>query len=206
MNPKISVVVFDLGNVLLPFDYSIAVNRLNAIAPRLGDRFYAYNKGQYNFHRSFERGDVSNEDFITTMLTELNNKLSSESFCRIYSEIFTENTAVTSLLPSLKKNYKLFLLSNTNAIHQEYGWKNYSFLQYFERLILSHEVNSVKPEQKIYKEVEKYSCLPSSEHIFIDDVFEYAEAAKNNGWQAINYKTPELLKSEFDQRGILYYE
>lgn len=206
MNSKISVVVFDLGNVLLPFDYSVAVNRLNNIASGLGTKFYAYSKEQYSFHRSFERGDVSNEDFISTMLNELNNKLSSNEFCRIYSEIFTENTKITSLLPCLKKRYKLFLLSNTNAIHQEYGWKNYDFLRNFDKLILSHEVNSVKPEEKIYKEVEKYSCMPSREHLFIDDVFEYAEAAKKAGWQAINYKTPEQLFSEFDQKGIVYYE
>jgi FMN phosphatase YigB (HAD superfamily) len=50
----------------------------------------------------------------------------------IYSKIFTVNEDVALLLPELKKKYKLILLSNTNEIHREYGWKDYSFLKYFD--------------------------------------------------------------------------
>jgi len=55
---------------------------------------------------------------------------------------------VVALLPEIKKNYKLYLVSNTNSIHQKYGYQHYEFLKIFDKLFLSHEVGFVKPEKK----------------------------------------------------------
>jgi len=103
----------------------------------------------------------------------------------------------------LKKDYRLFLLSNTNSIHQEYGWKKYEFLKYFDKLILSHEVKSLKPEEKIYREVEKASGLPSSNHFYIDDIQEYVNAAKKIGWDAVQFVDYEKLINDLELRNII---
>jgi len=200
---KISVIVFDLGNVLLPFDYKIAINKLNEFGSRLGEKFISFYQNNYQLHKSFEKGKLSEVDFINIMLKALNNKITANQFCEIYSSVFTENKEVTTLLPLLKENYKLVLLSNTNSIHKEYGWKDYGFLKYFDKLILSHEVKSVKPEKEIYKCVEEFTKEPAEKHIFIDDVFEYAEAAKKLGWDAIQFKGYENLYHELQIRKIL---
>jgi putative hydrolase of the HAD superfamily len=97
----------------------------------------------------------------------------------------------------------LLLLSNTNSIHREYGWKDYDFLKYFDGLILSHEVGAVKPDEIIYLAVEKVSGFPSQEHIFIDDIPEYVKAAKNLGWDAIHFIGYDDLDDNFKNRGIL---
>jgi len=198
-----SVIVFDLGNVLIPFDYKTALKKLNKIDDSLGEKFWKYYTENYKLHRDFERGDVSEEDFVNKMLEVLENKVDRKTFCKLYSEIFTENREVTGLLPVLKKNYLLVLLSNTNMLHMEYGWKDYPFLTYFDKLILSHQVNSVKPEKEIYLAVEKFTRKPSAEHIFIDDVREYVDAAVNLGWDGIKFDNPEQLKAELRSRGII---
>lgn len=205
MNGKIiKVIVFDLGNVLIPFDYSIAVKRLNAIEENLGEAFLTFYKANYEVHRSFERGDLSKEKFISLMLSALSNKVDEETFCKIYSEIFTVNEDVASLLPKLKQNYKLVLLSNTNAIHKKYGWNQYNFISYFDKLILSHEVNAVKPEEKIYKTVEACTQLPPAAHIFIDDILEYVNGAKKLGWDEIQFIGYENLVEELQKRNIQF--
>jgi len=196
------VIVFDLGNVLIPFDYSIAVQRLNKIEKNLGNTFLKFLKENYELHRSFERGDLTKETFTSIMCNALENKIDEETFCKIYSEIFTVNENVVSLLPRLKKNYKLALLSNTNEIHKKYGWERYSFLQHFDKLILSHEVNAVKPEEKIYKTVEACTKLLPQEHLFIDDVLEYVNGAKKSGWDGIQFIGYENLVEELKNRGI----
>jgi glucose-1-phosphatase len=200
---KYSVIVFDLGNVLIPFDYSSALNNLNKIDAELGLKFWEYYKDNYKLHRDFERGDVSEEDFINKMLHIFNNKVDKETFCSLYSEIFTENADVTRLLPGLKKKYILVLLSNTNSIHMEYGWKDYPFLKYFDKLILSHQVNAVKPEPKIYKAVEAYTGKPSEEHIFIDDIQEYVDGAKSLGWDGIRFTGYDELYIKLKEKEIL---
>jgi len=196
------VIVFDLGDVLIPFDYSIAVQRLNKIEKNLGNTFLKFLKENYELHRSFERGDLTKETFTSIMCNALENKIDEETFCKIYSEIFTVNENVVSLLPRLKKNYKLALLSNTNEIHTKYGWERYSFLQHFDKLILSHEVNAVKPEEKIYKTVEACTKLLPQEHLFIDDVLEYVNGAKKSGWDGIQFIGYENLVEELKNRGI----
>lgn len=202
VNRKYSAIVFDLGNVLIPFDYTPAIVKLNLLKAGLGDKFSAFYKSNYNFHREFEKGNIPENIFIDKMLEVVDNKIDAETFCRIYSDIFSLNQDVIDLLPILKKNYKLFLLSNTNSIHQKYGWQKYEFLKHFDELILSHEVGSVKPEQKIYHAVEEASRFPSTEHFYIDDIQEYVDAAKNLGWEAVQFVDYGRLINDLKNRNI----
>jgi putative hydrolase of the HAD superfamily len=203
MNRKYSAIVFDLGQVLLPFDYNIFIEAIDKHKQGLGKAFIDKYNSNYNIHRDFERGKIPEDKFISQMLNWLEHKITSEQFCRYWSSIFSLNNDVISLLPRLKKNYKLFLLSNTNSIHKKYGYHHYDFLNYFDRLILSHEVGYVKPEEQIYREVEKVSRLASEEHIFIDDIKEYADAARLIGWDSIRFETYNQLTDELGVRGIL---
>ena len=200
---KYSAIVFDLGNVLIPFDYTPAISKLNQIQSGLGDKFAEFYKANYSLHRDFERGSISETFFINKMLEVVDHKISAETFCGIFSDIFTLNEEVIALLPILKNYYKLFLLSNTNSIHQKYGWQKYEFLNYFDTLILSHEVGSVKPEEKIYLAVEEASGFPSAEHLYIDDIQEYVDAAKKFGWDAVQFVTYKNLLINLKERKII---
>ncbi len=183
----ISVIVFDLGNVLIPFDYKIMIERFNNLGDGLGNKFAELYKNNYEYHRDFERGKVSREDFMKTMLERLDFMISAEEFCKIFSEIFTVNQDVIDLLPKLKENYELCLLSNTNEIHEEYGYRHYEFMKHFDKLFLSHEVGYVKPEKEIYAAVENYTGKPPEEHLFIDDILEYVNGAIDCGWNAVQF-------------------
>lgn len=203
MNLKYSVIVFDLGNVLIPFNYKIMTDRLNKISAGLGEKFLVEYKNNYHIHRSFESGNMTEHQFIDKMLNILDHKIDRETFCHFFSEIFRVNQDVANLLPNLKKKYKLILLSNTNSIHKKYGWEKYDFLKHFDQLILSHKVRAVKPEEKIYRAVESVSGFPPAKHLFIDDVKEYSDAAIKYGWDAINFIGYENLIQELEIRGVL---
>ena len=201
---KFSAIVFDLGNVLIPFDYSKAINKLNEVENGLGNRFYDFFKSNYNLHREFEIGKISEKEFINKILSIVDHKIDEKTLCKYYADIFSLNEDLISLLPTMKKNYKLFLLSNTDSIHKKYGWEKYDFLKYFDKLILSFEVGAVKPDEKIFREVEKASELPSSEHFFIDDIQEYVEGAKNVGWDAVQFIDYQKLMNDLRERKISF--
>lgn len=200
---KYSAIVFDLGQVLIPFDYQIFINSLNRHKAGLGESFIKLYKENYHIHRDFEKGKISEDDFINLMIHWAENQITSEEFCKYWSEIFTLNEDVISLLPKLNKKYKLYLLSNTNSIHKKYGYEHYDFLKEFDKLFLSHEIGYIKPEKEIYEYVENYSKLPSNELIFIDDIEEYVEGAKNLGWDGINFSNYNNLVNELKNRNIL---
>lgn len=200
---KYSAIIFDLGMVLILYDYKIALERLEKIERGFGVNYLNHYRTNYEIHRQFERGDISEEEFLSKVMVVFNGRLNKETFKKIYSEIFTVNENVTTLLPKLKERHRLILLSNTNSIHREYGWKNYDFLKYFEKLILSYEVRAVKPEKRIYKAVENYTNEPPNEHLFIDDVKEYAEAAIKCGWDGIQFTGYENMIKNLMMRKIL---
>jgi putative hydrolase of the HAD superfamily len=201
---KYSVIVFDLGNVLIPFDYNILIKKLDAVKTGLGKHFVDTYFANYEFHRDFERGKISEEKFIGRMLEILDHTIDGETFCNYFSCIFKQNKEVAALLPVLKNKYKLILLSNTNSIHEKYGWEHYDFLKYFDDLILSHKIGAVKPEEKIYLAVEISSGSPAEQHIFIDDFEEYVNAAKSFGWDGIHFKGYNLLFEELTLRDIIH--
>ena len=202
-NQKYSVIVFDLGNVLIPFDYNIFIKKLDDVEAGLGKRFYDLYQTNYNVHRDFERWSLTTEDFLKTMSEWTEGKVDDENFCEYYSEVFTVNENVAALLPGLKKRYKLVLLSNTNYIHQKYGWEKYDFLKHFDKLILSHEVGAIKPEPEIYNAVMAFTNKPPEEHIFIDDIADYVEGAKKMGWGGIQFKNYDQLVKDLKAREIL---
>jgi putative hydrolase of the HAD superfamily len=204
MSRKYSAIVFDLGQVLIPFDYQIFIDAVNKHQAGLGEKFVKTYNDNYSVHRDFERGKISEQEFIALMLEWLEHKVTADEFIRYWSGIFSLNEKVISLLPELKKRYKLYLLSNTNSIHQKYGYQHYEFLKIFDKLFLSHEVGYVKPEEGIYRAVENYSQLPSDEHLFIDDIEEYVLAAKKIGWDGIQFTGYNNLVAELQKRGILF--
>lgn len=197
---KYSVIVFDLGKVLIPFDYEPVIEKFNQLKPNLGNKFKQLYAENYHIHQRFERGELTQEVFVTTMLEWLEGTITAEEFCQVFSNIFTINQDMVELLPVLKENYTLVLLSNTNEMHKNYGYGHYEFLNHFDKLVLSHEAGAIKPEEKIYKTVEAYTQKPSNEHFFIDDIPEYVEGAKKCGWggtQFVGYeKLVEVLKAE----------
>jgi glucose-1-phosphatase len=200
---KYSAVVFDLGQVLIPFDYQLFIDKVDRHKKGLGEQFRETYNRNYEVHREFESGKISEKKFIAQMLEYLEHKIDGETFCRYWSDIFSLNHYVIALLPGLKKYYKLYLLSNTNSIHKKYGYGHYEFLNQFDKLFLSHEVGFIKPEEKIYRAVEKVSGFPSEEHIFIDDVKKYVDSAKNIGWDGIQFVGYDDLVKNLKIRQIL---
>ena len=187
MNKNISVVVFDLGMVLIPFDYNIMLKKLDIIDEGLGKRYYSKYKLNYDIYKEYEKWSISDDEFCDLNINWLENRLTKEEFKVMWSDIFLKETRLTSLLQRIKENYKLVLLSNTCHIHQKYGWEKYQFLKYFDQLIISHEVNAYKPMNEIYKAVENYTQRPPQEHLYIDDIFEYVEKANILGWNTIHF-------------------
>jgi putative hydrolase of the HAD superfamily len=197
-----SVIVFDLGKVLIPFSYDITIVKLNKIEKGLGEKFISFFKENYFIHRKFEKGEISEKEFLSYFINALENKVEPLTFADYYSNIFSINHEVASLLPKLKLHYKLVLLSNTDSLHYKYGYKDFDFLRYFDKLILSFEVGAVKPETKIYTEVENFTNQPPHAHLFIDDIAEYVEAAKKIGWDAIQFLNYNNLLLELQKREI----
>lgn len=96
------------------------------------------------------------------------------------------------LVQELNKKYRVFLLSNTNAIHVEYynemlsrefGIKNLD--QLMEKAFYSNELGCRKPDKEIYQKVLRLADIKAEETLFIDDNEENVRAAEELGIRSV---------------------
>ncbi|MCX8010876.1 MAG: HAD family phosphatase, partial [Ignavibacteria bacterium] len=193
---------FDLGNVLIFFDWSLPSKRLAEMNPKINFDFKKFFSDKIELIKNFEKGKIESSTFMGILESELQTGLPEKELAKIFSEIFTPNRLLLEKLGFLERNYSLYLLSNTNILHRDFGWGNYDFLKYFKKLFLSYEIGNIKPEKEIFEFVEKQIELKHSEFIYIDDILEYVETARAKGWNAIQFKNNEQLIDEMKKFGI----
>ena len=198
----IKTVIFDLGKVIIPFDFKRGYRAMEQHcaypAAELPARI-----GSTDLVQRFETGLVEPERFVEQLCRILEMRLSYDEFCRIWSSIFLPDPLIPeSLLAGLRRNYRLLLLSNTNAIHFGMIRETYPMLRHFHDFVLSYEVKAMKPSQAIYHAaIAKAGCRPE-ECFFTDDIPAYVEAARREGMDAVQFQSREQIEGELRARGI----
>jgi FMN phosphatase YigB (HAD superfamily) len=113
----IKTVIFDLGKVIIPFDFKRGYQGLEQVcgypAAEIPRRLATTDLVQ-----RFESGLVEPKDFVEQLSRMLDLRVDYDQFCQIWSSIFLPDPLIPeSLLEGLSKRYRLLLLSNTHAIH-----------------------------------------------------------------------------------------
>ena len=189
------VVVFDLGNVITPFDFHICCKRLADYSPHSPQHIYQHIfKSQVIY--DYEEGRLTSHEFFARLQDELQLNLDFDSFRPVWEEIFTEDTAVSQIIRKLKNGYRLFLLSNTNELHFGYIHRNFDVLKLFDEYILSHKVGHMKPHPHIYQQALKLASVPAEEVIYIDDKPDYAQVASDLGFRGVHFTSATLLEQD----------
>ena len=108
------------------------------------------------------------------------------------------------ILKELKeKGHKLYALSNWNAELYNRTVDDYPFLNWFDGKIISGEVRLKKPDDEIYHLLLQRFQLRPQEALFIDDNKTNIETAQRLGIQTILFTTPEMLRTELENRNVL---
>jgi FMN phosphatase YigB (HAD superfamily) len=196
----IRAVIFDLGRVIVPFDFSRGYRQISELTGLSASDIPGIIRPSGLVER-FECGQMAPQDFVRELSVLLGLKCTYEEFCKIWSSIFLPETLVPEeLLKAIAKRYRLVLLSNTNAIHFEMIRAHYPLLRHFHAFVLSYEVGAMKPAPAIYeKAVEAAGCLPD-ECFFTDDIAEYVEGARRYGIDAVQFHTFRQLEGELATR------
>lgn len=199
----IRTIIFDLGKVLIPFDWQRGYRALAAHNPYPPEEIRARIKAT-GFFESFERGRIQPEQAAREISELLRlDGLSFAQFRELWSSIFLPETILPDqMLAGLHQTHRLLLLSNTDAIH--YGWvvEKYPILRHFDAAVLSFEIGSRKPEPAIYEAaIERAGCAPE-EIFFTDDLEANIEGARRMGIDAVTFQSRELLEDELRARGV----
>jgi FMN phosphatase YigB (HAD superfamily) len=202
----IKTVIFDLGKVIIPFDFSRAYRAMAELCPYAPEDIpKRIGSVPTDLLRQFESGQVEPEQFVEQLCGILDLRVEYPQFCEIFSSIFLADPLIPeSLLEGLRRRYRLLLLSNTNAIHFPMIRENYPLLRHFDDYILSYQVGAMKPSPRIYEEaIARAQCAPG-ECFFTDDIAEYVAAARQAGIDAVQFQSAAQIQSELSQRGVTW--
>ncbi|MBI5419581.1 MAG: HAD family phosphatase [Deltaproteobacteria bacterium] len=197
----VKAIVFDFGGVICRFDNDIFLRNLLPYTDKgfdeLKERIYGS-----DLPRRYETGLVSSEEFFREVVRRCGLSITREKFIEAFTGIFTPIPSTFRLIERLKGRYKIGLLSNTNAWHYEFHFKNAGVLHHFDSVTLSFEIKEMKPGEKIYRDALGKLAVKPEECVYIDDIEAYAEAAKRIGIQGIHYVSHEALVADLKSLGV----
>ncbi len=199
---KIEAILLDLGKVLIDFNFASGVEALHASCSIARDRFEEVLWDE-TWIRRYERGEISTGDFHSYLRESASLEMELPEFRRTWTSVFLPDLLVSEeLLASLKRNYPLILVSNTNEAHFEYIRSRYPIVDYFDQHVLSYEVGSLKPDSKIFEHAIQVSGRRPEALFFADDREENVLAARGLGIHAHQFKSESILVEALQAAGV----
>jgi putative hydrolase of the HAD superfamily len=195
----IKLFVFDLGNVILPFEHRQIAVKLHekstekeAFTPeQLFDVMFDLQNGLIN---PYEEGLMSSAEFLSNLKRQFRLDIDMNAFSNIWNPIFRDDPEVNKVIFYLKeKRYPLFLLSNTNELHFSYIMENYPIVHWFDEWLLSFEVGAKKPKQRIYDAIFEKMDVKPNEVFYVDDISKYVETAQQLGLHGVVFRSAAQL-------------
>ena len=188
---KSAVVVFDLGKVLVDFDYSIAAGKIAQSSRLTGLEIREMLDHSPLLYR-FETGLLTRQEFYGEVCARCGFSGSLDEFSALFADIFSEIKPMIALQAALRAGgVPTFIFSNTNEIAEAHIRRRFPFFSNFDGYILSYEHRAMKPTAKIYEVVELKTGRSGGEIAYLDDRVENIEAGRARGWNALLHETPE---------------
>jgi len=184
-------VIFDLGGVILNIDNKRTEAAFTALGAKNFQQHFGHGFAD-SFFREYELGKISNREFIDNLKKMIDHQLPDEDIVKAWDALLLDFPPERiRLLTELGAQYRLFLFSNTNALHLEALRKiyeetfgQYDFDQLFERAYYSHILHMRKPDEKSYQHIIEQNELDPASTLFVDDALINIEGANAVGLQS----------------------
>jgi glucose-1-phosphatase len=203
MRENVKHIIFDLGGVLLNIDYQATERAFVALGVTdFGERYSQLK--QTTLFDDLEIGKISPEMFFDGIRSIAPLPLSDDQIRAAWNAMLLDfPLRRLQILQQLRIYHNLFLLSNTNIIHQEAfdkilysvnGIPNIAL--FFDRAYFSHRVGLRKPMKEIFELVLHENSLLPEETLFIDDSPQHIATADQLGIQTIWLKKGMTIEND----------
>ena len=188
------VLLFDLGGVLIDVDYHKTITAFSQLG--VAHPSELYNQfGQNQLFDQYEKGEVSSDYFIQQLKPLTNEGVSEAQVIEAWNAMIGAfPIEKLDFITLLSKQYKCFLLSNTNEIHLEKVVVNLKDTPYeklddlFVKCFYSHLIGKRKPDVDTFNWVINQMGVKAEDTLFIDDSPQHIEGALKAGLEAVYYK------------------
>tara|TARA_B100000214_G_scaffold184881_1_gene133336 strand:- start:1884 stop:2516 length:633 start_codon:yes stop_codon:yes gene_type:complete len=199
---NINAIIFDLGAVILNINYQKTIEEFKKLG--VENPAYLYSKKtQTNLFNQLEIGKIS-EDYFLKKMQKKTNKASFYQIKNAWNAMLLDLPKNRmNLIRKLRKEYQIYLLSNTNIIHinklkKNLGKKKYNnFYNLFDKVYYSHTIGFRKPDKEAFLLILKNHNLNPKKVLFIDDSPQHITGAKNIGINTHHLKSNQDITTLF---------
>ena len=201
-SPAIDTVVFDIGNVLIPWNARWLFGKLlpdDAAVDRFLDEvnFIAWNLA-HDAGQPFAEGIAQGAARFPQY-----RHLFAAYFERWEESIGPADPQTVGLSRQLRAaGYRTLALTNFSAETYPRAVRLHPFLEEFEGVLVSGEERLVKPDPAIYRLLcERYAVTPARA-VFIDDSLPNVHGARSAGLQALHFQSYARLLDDLRALGV----
>ncbi len=203
--PDAEAIIFDLGNVIYNVDYGLTQKAFERLGIANFGELFSQAK-QTGLFDTLETGTITPAAFRNDIRRLLPRRLTDRQIDDAWNAMLLDlPPARLALLAALRKEYRTFLLSNTNVIHLAAVAEHlqaagiHSLDGYFEKAYYSSSIGLRKPDAASYLYVitENNLCVPKT--VFIDDLPQNIEGAKSTGLKTYHLTGGETIIDLFAQ-------
>ena len=198
--------LFDLGGVIMDLDRDRCVRAFERLGMKDADDFLGV-YGQKGAFLALESGKIDADEFHRQVRPMIDRpEVSDEEIDNAFNE-FLVGIPVTRLeaLRALRKDYKIYLLSNTNPIMinsriaEEFRKEGFEMADYFDGIFTSYEAGCCKPGKEIFDYTEREGHIKPDETLFFDDSQANVDTARSYGFNAVLVKPGDEFKNLLDE-------
>ncbi|HHF2936905.1 TPA: HAD family hydrolase [Vibrio diabolicus] len=201
---QIKNVIFDVGNVLVRWS-PVEIVRLT-----FGHSVEAEKMAQLLFSsqiwKDLNKGIISEKE--AKLCYQREHQVTAEEMDRFF--YYVKHTQIllygsVELLKRVKSaGYRVYALTdNVNEI-VEHLRATYEFWPLFDGVIISSEVQLLKPQAEIYQALLSTYQLQAEETVFLDDMPYNVEGARAVGMEAIQFENAQQCESELKAMGLCF--
>ncbi len=196
-------IIFDLGGVIINLDNKLTEEAFTNLGVKDIRQYFGHGHAAA-FFKDYEVGRITDQQFIDSVRAMIGLDVSDQAIVDGWNALLLDFPAERiELLRQLKKSYRIFLFSNTNALHlaalQQIYAKSYGpgvLDDHFEKTYYSHLLGKRKPDKESYEHILKENQLLGTETLFVDDAIINVEGAEAAGLKGL-YLRPGISLLDF---------
>lgn len=197
---RLPIFVFDIGGVVIRWPRNDPIFRY--VAKRYHVPISKMKKAMQDDLPLVESGKMDTGKYMRVSLERVGRKLkkndtAEELLSHPFENLVELNEGTVRLINSLRsKGHRVFALTNTSPPHVEV-MKRLGWTSFFDGFFASCELNSIKPEKRIYLLMLKAIQAKPGDIVFIDDREENIRGAEDAGISCtILFRGVQAVKSE----------
>ena len=203
MKKGVSTVVFDLGGVLIDWNPRHLYRKILADEPEKMEWFLS-NICTPEWNSRQDAGRTMQEACDVLVREHPEHEELIRSYYDRWEEMITGpiEGSVEILRKVRDSTYSLYGLTNWSAETFPVARDRFEFLNWFEGIVVSGDIGMIKPDPPIFHHLISTFDLTPETTVFIDDSAPNVDAARELGFKAIRFESPDQLESELERHGV----